>query len=91
MEVDSKDVEVKKKKKCCCFGARGDGIKMQWLLLFSLAVVYTVQIMRWKGGGGGIKSGRMSQISELPVGRSLAWPVALSTLAGGVERDLVSA
>lgn len=40
---------------------------------------------------GGIKSGRMSQISELPVARSLAWPVALSTLAGGVERDLVSA
>lgn len=74
MEVDSKDVEVK--KKCCCFGARGDGIKMQWLLLFSLAIVYTVQIMRWKGE----KNQKWQDVADLWVTRRSEFGLAGSAL-----------
>lgn len=69
----------------------GKGRKTQRLLRFSVAIVCTVQVTRWKESN--IKSGRMfADLLELPVGRrSLARPVVLSTLAGGCERDLVSA
>lgn len=55
----------------------GNGIQMQWLFRFSLAIVYTVQVMRWKETKIKKKWQDVADLIELPIGRrSLARPVA---------------